>query len=331
MMKDEEEMTAQLLRLAGARPDAPADRTVRIREIVHREWQSSRRRRAIRRSVTMMTAGLAAAAILILTVRMNAPRDTALAPEQIVATGERIEGTPLLRRQVDGRSEASPLSPGSSIRAEDVIETGGDSRAALRATNGSSVRLDRGSRIRVIAPALIELTEGAVYIATSEGSRGFEVRTSMGTVYDVGTQFEIRLGETSLRVRVRTGVVEIRRREGVVSTHGGSETTVTSNGVDTRRVSTYGPEWDWTAGLASAFEIEGRSLQAFLGHITREEGWTLRYANPTLPDAVSRIVLHGSVDGLRAEDALRVALATSGLQYRLRDGELLVSRPADER
>jgi ferric-dicitrate binding protein FerR (iron transport regulator) len=221
------------------------------------------------------------------------------------------------------------LSSGSSIRAEDVIETDVNSRAALRATNGSSVRLDRGSRIRVIAPALIELIEGAAYIATSEGSRGFEVRTAIGTVHDVGTQFEIRLGETSLRVRVRTGAVEIRRHESVVSTHAGSETTVTSNGVDTRRVPTYGPEWDWTAGLAPPFEIEGRSLQAFLDHVAREESWTLRYANPALADMASRIVLHGSVEGLRAEDALGVALATSGLQYRLRGGELFVSRPAD--
>jgi hypothetical protein len=123
--------------------------------------------------------------------------------------------------------------------------------------------------------------------------------------------------------------VEIRRREGVIPTPAGSETTVTSNGVDTRSVSTYGPEWDWAAGLAPAFEIEGRSLQAFLDHVTREEGWTLRYANPTLADAASRIILHGSVEGLRAEDALGVSLATSGLQYRLRAGELLVSRPAD--
>ena len=280
----------------------------------------------------MMTAVFAAAAILVLMVRTTAPRETPRPPiEQTIATGERIEGTPVLRRQVDGRREALPLSPATSIRAEDVIETDGNSRAALRATDGSSVRLDRGSRIRLIAPAVIELDAGAAYIATSEGSRGFEVRTSMGTVHDVGTQFEIRLNETSLRVRVRTGLVEIRRRDGVVSTRAGSETTMTSNGVDTRRVSTYGPEWDWTASLAPAFEIEGHSLQAFLDHVTREQGWALHYANPTLADTASRIVLHGSVNGLRAEEALGVALATSGLQFSLRAGELVVSRPADAR
>ena len=329
-MRDEDDTTAQLLRLAGARPDPPADRTVRTRDTVHRAWRLTRRRRAIRRGAAITTSVLVAAAALIVMIRMNAPREAARPSiEQRVATGERVEGAPVLRRQVDGRRTTLRLSSDASILNEDAIETDAYSRAALRATDGSAMRLDRGSHIRFVAPAVIELVEGAVYIATSEGSRGFEVRTSIGTVRDVGTQFEIRLGQTSLRVRVRTGQVEIRRRDGVVPTLAGSETTVTSNGVDTRRVSTYGPEWDWMAGLASAFDIEGRSLHSFLDHVTCEEGWTLRYANPTLADAASRIVLHGSVEGLRAEEALGVALATSGLQYRLRAGELLVSRPAD--
>ena len=37
-MIDEEDVTAQLLRLAGAPPDPPADRAERVRQTVHREW-----------------------------------------------------------------------------------------------------------------------------------------------------------------------------------------------------------------------------------------------------------------------------------------------------
>jgi ferric-dicitrate binding protein FerR (iron transport regulator) len=274
----------------------------------------------------MTAAVLAIAAALILALRINAPRDTPRTFEPALATGERIEGAPVLRRQVDGRRETLPLSPATSLRAEDVIETDATSRAALRAMDGSSVRLDRVSRIRLVAPKVIELVEGAVYIATSEGSRGFEVRTAFGTVRDTGTQFEVRLRETSLRVRVRTGLVEIGRRDEVVPMRAGSEATVTSSRVDTQRLSTYGPEWNWTGALAPAFEIEGRTLHMFLDHVSREEGWTLSYADPTLAATASRIVLHGSVAGLRAEDALGVALATSGLQHRLDAGQLLVIR-----
>ena len=331
-MTDEEEATAQLLRLAGGRPDPPAERTERVRQVVHREWHASRRRRAIRRGTATTAVLLAAAAVLILIVRMNAPRDVAPPQrEPILATGERTEGVPVVRRQRERRRDVQPLSQSTSIHADDVIETDSASRAALRATDGSSVRLDRGSRVRVIAPAVVELLEGAVYVATSEGSRGFEVRTSMGAVRDVGTQFEVRLGDASLRLRVRAGAIEIRRGAAVTSAAAGTETTVTPTGVATRQVPSYGSDWDWAAALAPSFAIEGRPLRAFLEHLAGEEGWTLRYADPTLTTAASRIVLHGSVEGLRAEEALGVALATSGLQYRLRAGELLVSRPADAR
>jgi antitoxin (DNA-binding transcriptional repressor) of toxin-antitoxin stability system len=108
----------------------------------------------------------------------------------------------------------------------------------------------------------------------------------------------------------------------------GTETIVTTTGVAVAPVTPYGPEWGWVATLAPSFAIEGHSLRAFLEHIAAEEGLTLRYASPAVAAAADRIVLHGSVEGLRAEDALDVALATSGLQYRLSAGELLVSRPS---
>ena len=45
-----------------------------------------------------------------------------------------------------------------------------------------------------------------------------------------------------------------------------------------------------------------------------------------IAEAAAGIILHGSVQGLPAEEAVGVALTTSGLQYRLSDGELLVFR-----
>ena len=47
-MTDEEDVTAQLLRMAGAPSDPPAERTARVREAVHREWRTHRQRRMIR-------------------------------------------------------------------------------------------------------------------------------------------------------------------------------------------------------------------------------------------------------------------------------------------
>ena len=325
-MSDEEDMTAQLLRLATGRADAPADRASRAQTAVRERWLSIQRRRAIRRRVAITTGLLAAAAVLVLMVRSNAPRDVRPPLEESLAAGERIEGQPVVRRQIDGERRILRLSLQMPLRADDAIETDQGSRAALRTADGSSIRLDRSSHARLIGPRVIELVEGGVYIATSDGSRGFEVRTPLGSVHDVGTRFEVRLAEASLRVRVRTGSVEIRRRDQIVPARAGTEATVTPGGIETRQMSTYGSDWEWTAGLAAPFAIEGRSLAAYLEHLAHEQGWTLRYADPALAQAASTIVLRGSVEGLGAEEALSVTLRTSGLEYRLRAGELLVSR-----
>jgi ferric-dicitrate binding protein FerR (iron transport regulator) len=324
-MRDEEESTAALLRLAGVRLDPSADRTARVRMAVHQEWRTAGRRRTMRRRAAIAIASLAAAAAFVLMVREKAPPAPQSPPAASVATAGRTEGAPLARRRIDDRVVGLRLHAGDALRANDAIETDATSRAAWTTADGSSVRLDRSSRARLVSQAVIELGEGAVYIATVDGAAGFEVQTPLGTARDAGTRFEVRLGAASLRVRVRTGLVELRRGEATVRAGAGTEATVASSGMATRSVSIHGPDWGWISTLGSPFPIEGRSLSAYLEYLSAEQGWTVRYANARLAQAASTIILHGSVEGLEAEEAVGVALRTSGLQYRLREGDLLVS------
>jgi ferric-dicitrate binding protein FerR (iron transport regulator) len=253
------------------------------------------------------------------------------AADTVVAVSERVQGQPLVLRGNGHGDRRWPLAAASSVTADELVATDSASRAALRTADGSSVRIDRASRVRFVGPGVIEVLDGAAYVATSDGSRGFEIRTPLGIVRDVGTQFEVRVSGSSVRLRVRTGTVTIRRGASVTPAGAGTEATVTSAGIVVRQVPAFGTEWSWTSALAVPFAIDGRPLRAFLEHIVAEEGWRLRYADRELGDAAGRIILHGSVEGLGAEDALRVALATSGLRYRLAAGELLVFRASDER
>ena len=315
-MTDEEHVTAQLLRLAGAPPAPSAERTARVRQVV-------------RRGAVIALLGVAAS--LVIAVWMNRPRSVAPPSQPVVATGQRIQGRPLILRQSAHPAAPQPLTASSSVYPGDLIETDDMSRAALLVADGSSVRIDRTSRLRFLAPSVIEVVAGAAYVTTSNGSHGFEVRTPMGAVRDLGTQFEVRLTTSSLRVRVRSGMVELGRGARITTAQAGTESIVTSTGIAVRRMPAYGPEWAWTTDVAPSFAIEGRSLRAFLEHLAGEEGWTLQYGDATVAEAAGRIILHGSVEGLQAEQALAVALATSGLRYRLSAGELLVSRAADAR
>jgi ferric-dicitrate binding protein FerR (iron transport regulator) len=242
-----------------------------------------------------------------------------------IAVAQRIQGRPFIVRPSQG-GDATPLSMSTPIYPDDVIDTDAESRVGLQLGDGSSIRIDRGSRVRFLTPVVLEVIAGAAYVATADRSQGFEVRTTMGNLRDVGTQFEVRLTPSLLRLRVRTGIVEIRRGTGIDTAAAGTETTVTTTGIAVRPVRAYGSEWEWTTAVAPAFAIEGRTLGSYLEHLAAEQGWTLYYADPAVAEMATRNILHGSVEGLNAEDALGVVLVTSGLEYRLRSGELSVSR-----
>jgi FecR protein len=313
---EDEDATARLLRTAGPRPGVPVDRAARVRRAVHLQWQANHRRRTVRRGMLAGAALLATAAGLVLVVTLTRPREDVVAPvRETVATVERVEGE-------------ARLAPEDNVRTGEWVETGATTRVALRLSDGTSIRLDTGSRTRLLSSTVIELAYGALYLDTGGDSKGLEVRTPLGTVRDIGTQFEIRLRDASLRLRVRTGVAEVRRGSQSIPARPGTEVTLTGAGTMSRSVATHGPEWEWSVKLAPSFEIEGRPLAAFLEYLSREHGWTLRYADAALARDSSSTILHGSVDGLQPRDALAVALATSGLFHRFRDGELLISRTA---
>src|SRR5262245_36848584 len=146
-MTDEEDVTARLLRLAGAPIDPPAERVARVRETVHREWRAGQRRRVVRRAAAIaVVAGVAAslAGIFVL----NRPHPAATPYGQIIAVGQRIQGWPLLVHESRRTNIPERLSASMSIRTGDMVETDGTSRAALKAADGTSVRVDRQSRVR---------------------------------------------------------------------------------------------------------------------------------------------------------------------------------------
>jgi ferric-dicitrate binding protein FerR (iron transport regulator) len=325
-MNNEEDVTAQLLRLAGAPPDPSADRTARVREAVHQEWSARLRRRRVRRRTGL---GLIAAAAAVVVIWIARSPSVAVPPE-VTANVVRIQGRPLMAPDTRRTGSLVALAMSDAIHVNDVIETDGESRASLQTSDGTSARIDRASRVRFLSPPVLEVLVGGVYVVSAEGIRGFEVSTPLGSLRDIGTQFEVRVTPSLLRVRVRTGTVEIKKDAGMTTAAAGTEAIVTAGGIDVRRVAAFGADWSWTTEVAPAFVIEGKPLRVFLEHVAAEEGWTLRY-DAGVADTAARTILHGSVAELKAEEAIGAVLASSGLDYRVRAGELLISRSTSAR
>jgi hypothetical protein len=327
----DENATMRLLRLAGPRSPVPVSRAARVRAAVHAQWRIRSRRRAIRRRVVSASVLLAAAALVLTIGRLKFVDRRAVPLGELVAVVEQIEGMPRRATDISDGPAVAGLSRNDRIRTGEWIETDAGARVGLRFSDGTSVRLDVGSRARPLSSSVIDLSGGAVYVDTGRESGRFEVRTAVATARDVGTQFEVRLLDRTVRLRVRTGVVELRDDARSVSGRAGTEITLSANAAVSRPIAAHGSEWEWTARMSPPLDIEGVALSIFLERIAREHGWALHYADPALAREASGVILHGSVNGLMPHEAVEVAIATSGMQHRLKSGELVVLRRPLER
>jgi hypothetical protein len=324
----------KLLRLAGPRPSAPQDAEERVRSAVHDAWRESVRGRQRRRF--LVRGGFALAAAASIAAMVGILWQPTLAPEPVfdgpVAWVEALTGSvQLLPVDAEPDSLGSELRVGDSVPAGMVVDTGVLGRAALRLASGSSLRLDRQTRLRGITDRVVALDAGALYFDSgAPGSAGdsgdVEVRTALGVVHDIGTQYEVRLGDESVRVRVREGQVNLDR-DGVIYDAGvGVELRVDAAGDLTRRnIEIFGPDWEWILAVAPPFELEGSTLDSFLAWVSRETGLMPSFLDEEAQLGSTDVVLHGSIPlGMRPDLALDAVLPTCGLVHRTDRGILVI-------
>ena len=311
-----------LVRLAGARQAVPRERAVRVEAAVREAWMEATALRRRRRLASWSAAAaLAAALALALGLAFWGPTG---APAPVVARVERVAGAAEVDRAQSAGGSGGGLAPGATVEAGRSLLTGGDGRVALRLLDGPSLRLDVDTRLTLLAADRVLLSAGAVYV-DSQGGRPVTVETPWGAIEERGTQFEVRLADDAVRVRVREGAVALAREERSWEADAGAELVLTAGGSLTRgSVPFHGQPWQWVQEIAPSFEIEGRTLGEFLAWVGRETGWQVRWREAGAAPRALGAVLHGSVESLPPEQALAAVLPTCGLAHRLDGGTVVV-------
>ena len=322
---EETEALARLLRLAGPRRPVPADREARLRTATHAHWSASV---GHARRVRWIWSGLSlAAACLVLTVSMLGgwrPLPIFQRPAPPVAR--------LLR--VEGFAAADAPTAGMDLRLGAVMATGPGQRIALRTRDGATLRLDGDTRLQLLSASILNLGRGAIYVdsgSTPPGGNPLEIRTAWGIVRDVGTQFQVRLAEDGIQLSVREGTARLERQgrthEAVSGTalivRGGAE-------VATRSIPRTGGDWEWIAGIAPPFALEGRRLGEYLDWVGQETGLAVRFEDPAESGRAREIVLHGAIDGLSPRESLAAVLPTCGLTHSIAGDALLIRRAGSD-
>lgn len=339
---DEKEIR-ELLRGARQELEVPADDFAAISAAARFEWRKLVEIEGAQRSPWREQRWLALAAGLLLAAATawlwNANRKPT--PTAIVATVELAGGELFAERTLEGEVARWAPAGGTALAAETELETSASSPGstpflALRLAGGQSVRLDSDSRVRLASSRRLDLLRGAVYVDSGAGASGksaLEVWTSVGTVTEIGTQFEVRIpaGAPAVRVRVREGRIAVASGAGRHLASAGEELAVGRDGVVARAtVDPHLSEWAWALAAAPAPAIEGQPLRSYLDWVARELALRLRFEDEELQRDSRSTRLHGAIAGLTPEESLDVVLPGSGLDYRIEDGELRVQRPSSE-
>jgi ferric-dicitrate binding protein FerR (iron transport regulator) len=322
---DPEHSIERLIKLAGGRDQPTPDGMERARLAAHESWSRmlGERSPAPRRSRvrTMlgfaMAAGIAALAVFVWTER------AAPAAPLLVARIATLTGGATLREE---RGEII-ARVALSIHSGTTLSTS-EGRVALTFGDSLSLRVDRQTRLRFDGRNQVTLLEGALYVDSGgiNAVPALRIDTPAGVVRHVGTQFQVHVDGDTTRVRVREGRVLLERASGAsTDIAAGDELRVAGDELRWQRgLPSFGAEWEWSAGIAPALEIENRPLAEFLTWMAREHGWQVQYMDEKLQHRTLDIRLHGSLEQLDSAAMLeRVALVT-GVSLEAREGVLWV-------
>jgi ferric-dicitrate binding protein FerR (iron transport regulator) len=310
-----------LLSTALRQPPLSGESLERMRAAVEREWQAQRLH--TRQTRTRKWAGALAASVAVVAVLLwwTQGQSTEIAGivDPTMAQGLVVTGPGPFASASNSQTR---LRVGQSVEAR--------ANTAIRLSNGGSLRMKAGSSLSFVAIGEARLRRGSVYLDfnPTQRSASLAVRTPLGVVQHLGTQYEIALQPAQLRVRVREGTVQVHGAV-VAQAEAGEELTIDpANRLQRRAIIRYGNEWAWAESVASSdFDAEGKNLRQLLLWVARETGRRLDFSNARVEGMASDTVLHGSIRGLPPDVALRAMVATTSLAADVRD-EVITVRAA---
>jgi len=218
-----------------------------------------------------------------------------------------------------------PVDVGAALRVGETFEARG--AALIRLEHGGTFRVAPGTRFQVTGSSDLLLQSGRTYFDFPMGAHAYVVRSAVGTVEHLGTQFEVALVTDGMRVRVREGSVRVHGAGGTELADAGTEILVqqATSTVVRQPMPTYGPEWAWVDSIAPDFDIEDRPLADFLTWVARETGRHIDFGDTRAREVALRTRLHGSVHGLEPMQALDRVLSTTTLRFEVREDTIRVS------
>ena len=314
---------AELIRAVGRRLTPPEEHYASVLAASRFAWQVKVRSRKRQRWLALAASIVIAGAAFTVFQTLQSPERIPLA-RLALAVGD----VALLSPQTD--ASESPSTVSASVFPGDRLRTGARAGAAFVTEDGRSLRIGADSELVFESSDSVRLTLGLLYV--DSGARvplnSIEIATPLGTVRDIGTQFEVHSTAEALRVRVRTGRVALVDSPFAadIQSAAGEELELSAAGaLEQRTIAPDDEQWDWATALAVP-DGENSSILSYLQWIAREIGRPLRFDTPNTELRAQFVNWSGDARGLTPLQILESISATSDFICEVADGAIVVQR-----
>jgi ferric-dicitrate binding protein FerR (iron transport regulator) len=323
-MQNETDLIDLLLRRAGRRSEPPLE----AYRQVYAAATAAFRDKTVRRRERQWVLWASAAAVAVFAIALMFEWTPPSAGRSELARVERVIG---LAEVASGDTWRTLGETGTPLTTGVRLRTLAGGRLALALGGGGSLRLDAETEVMLDAPGRLYVGRGTIYVDSGArpGASRLQVVTPAGTAHDIGTQFELQVAGSALRLRVREGSVSIDRGGRSLTGGAGEQIAIDALGGISRNVIEPDDEaWQWAESIAPTPDMDGRPAAELISWVARETGRELRYVSPNVEQRASSVILHGNIRNLAPLAALEAMLATTDLEYVLR-GDTMEIRTRD--
>jgi hypothetical protein len=317
-----DEAVEALLGQALPRPVPPDAEARAVRQAVHAEWKKVSGRRSARRKVVALA--MAASVLVAAFLSLNMLQTGGIQETRVASIDKRFGSIYIL-------GENAELVEGNSlttVTAGQTLITDDDAGIGLGWGGGGSLRVDANTRIEFLSDEEIYLHTGRIYfdstpalgVASISGSDArLAVLTDFGEVAHVGTQYMARADADQLTVSVREGEVQVISPGGDAHASRNQQLAISGSGAHRMlNIRPDGGNWRWVEETAPSVNLDGRSVNEFLGWVSRETGLSLSYESAGARSYAEREILNGTLE-TGPRQALEIWMLGTDLEWRIGD------------
>lgn len=222
----------------------------------------------------------------------------------------------------------------TSLFTGHMVVTPSDALVTLKLADTTVLQLGPSTQVTIQGESDVWLHYGKIYVDSSGTDQSILIRTPLGEIRDIGTQFEVSLDENSLELAMREGTAELQLADNtsapVVAASRNLESDlilVEAGGLVTRGVlSPSANRWGWTRQGTPDHPAGEHTLASIVKWAARHTGREIAYDSPmTLLQTKSERVVWPTIKLVTAESQLAELIETSNFELSFSDTKISVS------